>query len=381
MGAAGGRDEPTIAACAKRVDGRNGDPVLSRTSHWRCIRLTVAADGYERHDKPVEVGLDLTRARRQLGLDEAANDVPIQIAEVTAAGAVEDPRVLFQFSMVKYSGSATSTSGTLVFLMKGVTPADGVRYFDVYFGSPSPEGASAKSAWLVSAENIREYEGEPSFKIVTPTATYFYHRRGSGFASLVDRDGNDWISYHPKGGFEGDYRGIPNIAPPDFHPGRGQGHRESEILSSGPLKVAIRSETQDGRWGCAWEIYPNCARMTLFKKGAGPYWILYEGTPGGRFDAESDYWVNSAGKRFPAAPYTQKNMWHGQLPDPQWVYFGDGKLKRVLYFAVHEPDAFIDEFWHRGSGGMTVFGLGRGPQKVRLAAHDNTAGSSDDRLC
>jgi len=360
---AGSGAQETAADSGKPSDGRGDTRAHSQENQRMRLRLTVAASGCERHDKPVEVNLNLTQVRKQLGLQGTANDIPIRVEDVNAAGTVEDARVLFQFDRAKPSGAATTTSGTLVFLLKGNTPADGIRYFDVYFGPRSPEKAASKSASLVSLEDGGEYEGEPSFKIVTPTATCFYHKRGSGFASLVDKDGNDWISYHPKGGFEGDFRGIPNLAPADFHPGRGQGHRESEIVSSGPLKVTILSETQDGKWGCTWEIYPNCARMTLFKKGGEPYWILYEGTPGGRFDAETDFWVNSAGERFPAMPYTQKNVWHGRLPDPQWVYFGDTKLKRVLYFALHEPDDVVDEFWHRGSGGMTVFGFGRGPQK------------------
>jgi hypothetical protein len=32
-------------------------------------------------------------------------------------------------------------------------------------------------------------------------------------------------------------------------------------------------------WVCTWEFSPEKMRMTL-EKAAGPYWFLYEGTPG-----------------------------------------------------------------------------------------------------
>jgi hypothetical protein len=44
------------------------------------------------------------------------------------------------------------------------------------------------------------------------------------------------------------------------------------------------------------------------------------------------------------------------------VYFGDPALRRVLYLARHEYSDVIDEYWHFGNGGMTVFGFGRGPR-------------------
>jgi hypothetical protein len=211
-------------------------------------------------------------------------------------------------------------------------------------------------------EEVAEYEGYPAFKITTPAATYYYHVGGPGFASLIDREGHDWISHHPEGGFQGSYRGIPNIAPPEFHPGPGSGKKASRLIRSGPLRASILSETEDGAWGVFWDIFPAYANMTLFKKTAAPYWILYEGTPGGALDTESGYWVQSSGERLSVAPNDQDNFWEGTLPSPQWVYFGDEKLRRVLFLALHEPDNFPDEFWHSGTGGMAVFGFGRGPR-------------------
>ncbi len=223
----------------------------------------------------------------------------------------------------------------------------------------------APMAWPqgpVTVEDVGEYEGEAAWKITTPAATYYYHQRSGGFASLVDRDGNDWISYHPGQKERGEYRGIPNIAPPDFHPGRPQGKKQGRIVSQSGGHVSLLAETEDGQWATRWDIFTEFARMTLLRKGPEPYWILYEGTPGGSFEV-TDYWVNSKGERFESAPYVQKNMWHGDLPAPEWVYFGDARLERVLLLAREPYSDVMDEYWHFGDGGMTVFGFGRGPRQ------------------
>src|SRR5690606_33517619 len=97
--------------------------------------------------------------------------------------------------------------------------------------------------------------------------------------------------------------------------------------------------------------------------GEDPYWILYEGTPGGEFNLE-DYWVWSNGKREILKDHTQRNQWSGHLPSPKWVYFGDKDLERVLYYIHHEDYPHEDIFWHSGEGNMTVFGFGRGPSQA-----------------
>ncbi len=348
---------PFICAGSAETHPPAGDAKIFR------LRLVVQANGHTRSDKPVEVALDPAALALQAGLSPLQKWSVVRLAEADGAGRILEADVPFQYDETQRPPEISTAPASLVFLLKGRTPAGAERFFDVYFGLRQVSVGKSSAPSLISVELLSDYQGEPTYRINTPAAAYYYHRLGAGFASLIDRDGNDWISYRPSGGFEGDFRGIPNIAPPDFHPGRGQNHRESVLLSSGPLRATVLSETRDGQWACLWDIFPAYARMTLFKKGNAPYWILYEGTPGGRFDAEEDYWVNSSGQRFPAAPYNEKNPWHGELPAPQWVYFGDAKFKRVLFLAVHEPDKALDEFWHRGSGGMTVFGFGRGPRK------------------
>jgi hypothetical protein len=84
-----------------------------------------------------------------------------------------------------------------------------------------------------------------------------------------------------------------------------------------------------------------------------PYWLLYEGTPGGKLDLDRDYWVRSDGVRLPVT-----ESWSGKLPSPEWVYFGDENLRRVFFLVQHENSDASDQFWQM-QGNMTVFGFGR----------------------
>ena len=62
-------------------------------------------------------------------------------------------------------------------------------------------------------------EGQECFRITTPTAVYYYQKEGCGFSSILDRDGNDWVSYDDDfpNSAQGGYRGIPNLGW-QFHP-------------------------------------------------------------------------------------------------------------------------------------------------------------------
>ena len=337
----------------------------SPQSDWKYrLPIEVGTGKYERYDKPVDIQINFTEQLKHLGVAKAFSSSSIRVAEVHPSGKLLDSAVPYQFDEAQDYDALTNASGTLVFMLKGIAPANAKKMFHVYFDDADGSGETPTFPNQVSIANVEEYEGDESFRIAAQNATYYYHKHGSGFASMIDPDGNDWISFHPttesKDGPIGAYRGIPNIAPADFHPGRGENKLPSKIISQGPLRVRIISETKDRKWACMWDIYPNYAAMTLLKKGEEPYWILYEGTPGGEFGL-NDYWVHSSGERLSVAEYhMSKNQWQGKLPSPKWVYFGDGNMDRVLYMILHEQHEVEDQFWHFGEGGMTVFGFGRG---------------------
>ena len=129
------------------------------------------------------------------------------------------------------------------------------------------------------------------FKIETPNATYFYGKQGAGFASILDKDGHDWIAYHPGDKSKGEYRGLPKCGQPAkfFHCGLGYGmYKTANVFTSRVTlraadHVRIESETVDGKSACVWDFYPTHATMTLLRIDLPTYWFLYEGgTTGGK---------------------------------------------------------------------------------------------------
>ena len=275
----------------------------------------------------------------------------LRCLELDGQGAVIDADVPCQVDM-------GARSPTIVWLLRDRTEAGCTRRYRIEESSREGAAAAQRDASIELTDDVMHQGGE-SYRIRTPAATYIYHKRGAGFASLFDRDGNDWLSYRPYGGSDGVYRGIPNLAHPEnhFHPG-GTGCR-SRISSAGPLKVAIASESLDGKWACRWEIYGTHARLTVLKVDH-PYWFLYEGTPGGKLDEAGDYCVFSDGTR-----RALSERWEQALPDPEWIYFGAANLERVLYLAHHEADQHIDSYWPMEKN-MTVFGFGRDGLKKYL---------------
>ena len=234
---------------------------------------------------------------------------------------------------------------SLTILLTGVTLTPATRRYRVALGRGTPRATPAQ----VSVSEAGDWQEQESFKVTTPNAVYYYHKLGAGFASLIDRDGNDWISFRPSGGSAGHYRGIPNLGVCG-HPG--YTNSVSRVINNGPLVATIYSETTDGAWAFAWDIFPHDARLTILKAG-GMYWFLYEGTPAGKLDLPNQYCVRSPGLRTPAS-----EIWSGDLPDPEWVYFGDEKINRIIYLVHHEDDDQPDQYWPMENN-MTVFGFGR----------------------
>jgi hypothetical protein len=205
------------------------------------------------------------------------------------------------------------------------------------------------------------------FRVQTPTATYLYGKRGAGFASILDPDGHDWISYRPGGKALGEYRGLPKCGQPVkfFHCGYsfGQYTNSNEFTSrvtiSTPRHVRIESETRQGDAACAWDFFSAHATLTLRRIGTTNFWFLYEGTPGGRLDADADFVVRPNGRRT-----TTAEPWEENVP---WVCFGAQESPWALLCVRHDPDGPAASYvaWPykpEADGGfqqMTVFGWGR----------------------
>jgi hypothetical protein len=308
---------------------------LSTAEDLFCI--TLESNGVARVDAVVEVKLPTS--------------LPLHLVETDRDGAVIDASVPYQVSESMGSGDVS----LLTFIATGQTGKNQTRYYRLRQAENKPPVQR-----LVFRETTVEHEGQESFVIRTQQAIYYYHVQGAGFASLEDRDGHDWLSYNPGVGMEsqrgsgGMYRGIPNMGHPEgyCHPGNLQS--SSRIIEDGPVKISILSTSNDGKMECRWDVYPYYARMTVLKMRT-PYWFLYEGTPGGMLDMESDFCVRADGTRTLVS-----EKWEGDIqstvPGCEWLYFGDGE--RVLYLIHHTDDEAVDSYWPMNEE-MTVFGFGR----------------------
>lgn len=280
---------------------------------------------------------------RAVALQPAEPVASPQLVEVDADGRLLDADICLQPS-----------GADLLFHLRGRTKVGRSRHYQLYFNEAgSGDDEPAKWAGPVSVSAVHEHEGFASVSVETPGATWIYHMDGGGFAGLVDGSGLDWISFHPWGGSDGNFRGIPNLVHPEsfFHPGRST--CRSEVIESGPLRCVIRSGSADDAWLCEWTIEPDCARLAVLK-AARPYWMLYEGTPGGALDERGDFMLLGDGRRIAASERWEMES----LPEPGWIAFGASSSPRALWLMRHVPDGDADSYWPM-EGNMTVFGYGR----------------------
>jgi hypothetical protein len=215
------------------------------------------------------------------------------------------------------------------------------------------------------------FAGAPHFIIKTKKATYYLDKEGGGLSRMIDIYGNDWISFkrdpwdvYP-GSAASSYRGIPNIVFRSDDSGAGHpGHKKcySFVVDANTILTISKS----GHWQWRWKFYESYATITMEKVDQEhPYWFLYEGPIAGEFKPELQYWgTNLGGPRREINDFYKGNKifanWH-------WVYFGDDRVKQVLFVAMEKPDRQIDELSFMGNSkngvdsedGMVVFGFGR----------------------
>ena len=350
---------PVPAALVK--EGENTFYIFSKTQHhalevnWPGPVLLVeygppalkplSGAGWWNNSYPQRIGVEVQAGRwdradrtAEVTLPAAVKPEAARLVEIGPEGIAVDDEVPFQIDAGR----------SLIVLLKGRTPAGTARRYHLYSGGPPSKPAPQG----IRVTDDVDCEGQKSFRIETAAGSWSYHKEGAGFASFKDPDGAEWIGYHPGGRSAGEFRGIPNLG--NFgHPGySGERGADSRLASQGPLKVTIESERHDKQYACRWEIYARHARLTMLRNPE-PYWVLYEGTPGGRLNEKEGFQVWSDGTR-----KTLEERWSGDLPDPEWIYFGDPGSKRVLYLANHSPDLLPDQYWPM-DGNMTVFGFAR----------------------
>lgn len=222
---------------------------------------------------------------------------------------------------------------------------------------------------LTGRATLPSCPGLDLYKIETPTATYYLEKSGGGLAALMDRDGNDWIAFRAEPGSRaaGEYRGFPNAVHQQagnyFHP-RNQGTDEMKtaVDQAGPDRVTISAVAGNGRWAGRYDFTATHCTFTMTKMSPQhKYWVLYEGPPGGTYE-DSDWWMTSAIRE----PQPMTKPHEGDIPAPEWIVFGDRRLRRVLFLLHHEDDSHPDRFYQMDRQ-MTVFGFGRQRLEKHLA--------------
>lgn len=202
--------------------------------------------------------------------------------------------------------------------------------------------------------------GGPAFIISTPAATYYLEKEGGGLSSMVDKDGIDWLGFHHQEGsaHKGEYRGFPNaIHKQDgsfFHAMNAKtdpSYAEVNLVSDKQVQITVTSG--NGKWKGQYDFYPDRCDFRMIKISPGyKYWVQYEGVPGGEMDS-SDFWFSSADEQL--HPIREPSP--GDLPNLEWMAFGDQNSPRMLYVLHHEQDTFPDNYVSRPD--MTVLGFGR----------------------
>ena len=211
--------------------------------------------------------------------------------------------------------------------------------------------------------------GGDAYILSTPVATYYLEKDGGGLSSLLDSDGVDWLGFHSAAGsgHKGEYRGFPNAVHRQdgnyFHAmNSGTDPSTSRVDIESPQHVRITFTSGNGKWQGQWDFYPDRCDFTMSRVSAGyKYWVQYEGVPGGSMD-DSDFWYSSADQERRSV----REQRLGDLPDPEWMAFGDADSPRMLYVLHHEDDEHPDDYVSRPD--MTVFAFGR-REKEQVPRH------------
>src|SRR5258706_11840506 len=195
--------------------------------------------------------------------------------------------------------------------------------------------ATPPSSDSVRVSEVTLFGDMECLRIETPSATYLYGKRGAGFASMLDPDGHDWISYRHGNKALGEYRGLPKCGQPVkyFHCGYGFGQYTNTnpfttmATRLAPDHLRVHSETSDGAAACDWDFFPTHATMTLLKI-SGNYWFIYEGTPGGELNPAEDFVIRPGGRKTPLT-----EPWTDDVP---WMVFGAKESPYGLLCFAHQ---------------------------------------------
>jgi hypothetical protein len=214
------------------------------------------------------------------------------------------------------------------------------------------------------------YEGTKHFVVKAGGITYYYDQQGGGFSRIIDEEGNDWVGFkrEPWGDYPASaaaaFRGLPNLVFQGDDDGAGHpGHQKCRSWWEGDR---IITESLSGKWRWTWEFGPNYARLDILQTDPErPYWFLYEGTPGGKYQPGSCYFGhNQKGPLRDQYDFFKEETHLGRY---RWMYTGQDQQERIFYLVHLNQDEKGDIISYLGNSeagidsqdGMTVWGFGR----------------------
>jgi hypothetical protein len=320
------------------------------------VPITIGAAGYVRTDQPVDDDVDMTTVLSGLGGSGAIEDSSLKVEETDSSGNVMDDSVPFEFDKASGYDATSNATGDLVLQMTGTTTAAQTRYYRLYFDTQGTFTAPTFAS-QVTVSDTTDTIGDDSWEIQTGEATWVMEKDSGAFSSVLDKQGNDWVSYNNTAGPTGTYRGLANMGVTNgTHPGQATG--TTTVVSTGPLKAVIDYTSNDSNEVVQWSFYPGYAQCTVLESNNGPYWIVYEGTPGGTLNG-SDESVQSDGTATAlSGSWTQTSGIGNGTSNGQWAYFDSMSEDRLFYMAQDTQDSNPDSYWDYDNG-MTVFGFGR----------------------
>jgi len=216
----------------------------------------------------------------------------------------------------------------------------------------------------------------------TPSASYYYERKSGGFSSIIDKMGNDWVSFKPDtltsfpGSAASGFRGLPNLV----YKGEdnGLGHPGFDGMQTVQVDYqTLISESRNGKWKWKITFFEDFVNLEVIKTDTSRnYWFLYEGPAGGKWSPDTYFWGSNEGSGSELPDYLAGGPIQANW---DWVYFGSGGVESVLIIQNHCKDTLPDVLGYMGSDtnglkasdGMVVFGFGRN-RKTEAFLKDDT---------
>jgi hypothetical protein len=155
------------------------------TSYAYRIPLTVQINNYTRINKIVEVEFNLTQAFEKRGYQVPARPYDFKVIEVDEKGGLIQDAISCQCHIRHHNSYADDVLIALTFYMSGKCQIGTTRRFYAYFRTIEQTHTCSSQKSYIELTKAVMHEGQESYKISTPSATYIYHKNGGDLPALL----------------------------------------------------------------------------------------------------------------------------------------------------------------------------------------------------